>query len=208
MIKEDFINNFPIELGEVVRYVCDQFFKFNDSALDSLETENYEKYIEYFILLDSFLKSHNFFSPEIKFVTNNQNNIIKIIDFFNFIFLQFQSNSISNKKNLKVNNHLIAFNKGNLENTVTTDYDKLQIFINKLRDNLLMCSIFSIEHKSRLLSQLGSFNRKCIRNFISYTSFGILAIFFKNILVINNIRISKKNSIYKKQFTIIPKRTK
>ena len=99
MIKEDFINNFPIELGEGVRYVCDQFFKFNDSALDSLETENYEKYIEYFILLDSFLKSHNFFSPEIKFVTNKQNNIIKIIDFFNFIFLQFQSNSISKKKN-------------------------------------------------------------------------------------------------------------
>jgi hypothetical protein len=174
MIKEDFINNFPIELGEGVRYVCDQFFKFNDSALDSLETENYEKYIEYFILLDSFLKSHNFFSPEIKFVTNNQNNIIKIIDFFNFIFLQFQSNSISNKKTLKINNHLIAFNKGNLENTVTTDYDKLQIFINKLRDNLLMCSIFSIEHKSRLLSQLGSFNRKCIQNFISYASYGLL----------------------------------
>ena len=54
MIKEDFINNFPIELGKGVKYVCDQFFKFNDSDLYSLETENYEKYIEYFILLDFF----------------------------------------------------------------------------------------------------------------------------------------------------------
>jgi len=174
MIKEDFINNFPIELGEGVKYVCDQFFKFNDSAFDSLETENYEKYIEYFILLDSFLKSYNFSSPGIKFGTDIKNNIIKIIDFFNFIFSQFQSNSISKQKILKVDNHLIAFNNGYLENSATTDYDKLQIFINKLRDNLLMCSVFSIEHKSRLLSQLGSFNRKCIQNFISYASYGLL----------------------------------
>ena len=171
MIKENFINNFPVELGIGVSYVCDQFFKFNDSTLNSLEIENYETYIEYFILLDSFLNSHNFSSLGIKLVTNKKNNIIKIIDFFNFILFQFKLDTISKKKTLKVNNHIIAFNKGNLENTVTTDYDKLQIFINKLRDNLLMCSVFSIEHKSRLLSQLGSFNRKCIQNFISYASY-------------------------------------
>jgi hypothetical protein len=174
MIKEDFINNFPIELGKGVKYVCDQFFKFNDSDLYSLETENYEKYIEYFILLDSFLKSHNFFSPEIKFGTDNKNNIVKIIDFFNFIFLQFKLDAISNEKTFIIDNHFIAFNNGYLENSATTDFDKLQVFINKLRDNLIMCSVFSMEHKSRLLSQLGSFNRKCIQNFISYTRYGLL----------------------------------
>ena len=174
MIKENFINNFPIELGIGVKYVCDQFFKFNDSTLNSLEIENYETYIEYFILLDSFLKSHNFSSPEIKFGTDKKNNIIKIIDFFNFILLQFKLDAISNEKTLTIDNHFIAFNNGYLENSATTDFDKLQIFINKLRDNLMMCSVFSMEHKSRLLSQLGSFNRKCIRNFISYTSYGIL----------------------------------
>ena len=51
MIKENFINNFPIELGIGVSYVCDQFFKFNDSTLNSLEIENYETYIEYFITI-------------------------------------------------------------------------------------------------------------------------------------------------------------
>ena len=178
MIKENFINNFPIELGIGVSYVCDQFFKFNDSTLNSLEIENYETYIEYFILLDSFLKSHNFSSPGIKFVTNKKNNIIKIIDFFDFILFQFKLDAISKEKILKVDNHFITFNNGFLENSATTDFDKLQIFINKLRDNLMMCSVFSMEHKSRLLSQLGSFNRKCIRNFISYTSYGILQHFF------------------------------
>ncbi len=90
------------------------------------------------------------------------------------ILLQFKLDVISKEKRLKVDNHFITFNNGYIENSATTDFDKLHIFINKLRDNLMMCSVFSMEHKSRLLSQLGSFNRKCIRNFISYTSYGIL----------------------------------
>ncbi len=89
------------------------------------------------------------------------------------ILLQFKLDVISKEKRLKVDNHFITFHNGYLENSATTDFDKLQIFINKLRDNLMMCSVFSMKHKSMLLSQLGSFNRKCIRNFISYTSYGI-----------------------------------
>ncbi len=51
MIKENFINNFPVELGKGVNYVCDQFLKFNVSTLNSLEIENYETYIGYFYFI-------------------------------------------------------------------------------------------------------------------------------------------------------------
>jgi hypothetical protein len=57
---------------------------------------------------------------------------------------------------------------------VSNELDKTQLLINELREILSMSSVFGMEHKSRLLRQLGNLNRNYIRNFLKYSSLGVL----------------------------------
>ena len=57
---------------------------------------------------------------------------------------------------------------------VSNELDKTQLLINELREVLSMSSVFGMEHKSRLLRQLGNLNRNYIRSFLKYSSLGVL----------------------------------
>ena len=103
-----------------------------------------------------------------------EENILKIINFSNQIKLDLSTMSKRRLVQNSSNTYKAPFQYRFSQAIVSNELDKTQLLINELREILSMSSVFGMEHKSRLLRQLGNLNRNYIRNFLKYSSLGVL----------------------------------
>jgi len=173
MIEDNFIKSIPNELDSGANFILDKLSKFH-RANQNNTVEFYQRYIEFSALLEAFLLSYNFPFKKIDLDLNKEDNILKIMNFSNQIKLDL---SIMSKRRLvwdSSNNYKAPFQYRFSQAITSNELDKIQLLINELREILSMSSVFGMEHKSRLLRQLGNLNRNYIRNFLKYSSLGVL----------------------------------
>jgi hypothetical protein len=173
MIEENFIKSIPGELDSGANFVLDKISKFHHDNQNNT-AEFYQTYIEFLALLEGFLLSYKYPFKKIDLDLNKEDNILKIMNFSNQIKLDLRTISKRRLVQDSSNIYKAPFQYRFSQVIVSNELDKTQLLINELREIISMSSVFGMEHKSRLLRQLGNFNRNCIRNFLNYTSFGML----------------------------------
>ncbi|MAC87495.1 MAG: hypothetical protein CMQ52_05195 [Gammaproteobacteria bacterium] len=173
MIEDDFIKSIPNELVSGADFILDKISKFHQDNQNNT-VEFYQTYIEFSALLEAFLLSYKYPFKKIDLDLNKEDNILKIMNFSHQIKLDLSTMSKKRLVHDSSNIYKAPFQYPFSQAIISNELDKTQLLINELREVLSMSSVFGMEHKSRLLRQLGNLNRNYIRSFLKYSSLGVL----------------------------------
>lgn len=148
MINSEFIENIPSDFYQGVLYITNAFFEKEFDPRDNDRT------IEFYSLLEAFLKANNYPLDELELGTRAQENYSKVAQYFSNIN-QHASEHVAKKKiDSARDKYNTLFNNIFTYEFTEGDLKRIQQLINELRDLLNESELFTADHKNRLLRKL------------------------------------------------------
>lgn len=154
MIDENFVAEIPEDLVEGAIYIIDAYYEFADSIRNSLEQVSFVSYLEYYSLLRSFFKRHNYPFDDIIFTDDeleNLQSISKTIAALNTGFRHKNTLNLIEKTNDRFD---VLFKNTFIYEFTDGDLNRIQTLINELRDIVINSENFTAEHQQRVLRKL------------------------------------------------------
>lgn len=152
MINDDFLNKIPQELIAGGQYIYNDYFMFQSNY--GIDPKKHDEYIEYYMLLESFLNSYGYEFSQITFSNNKTTNIKLIVGFFNNINTEFENKRTKDLISDTKNRFDIRFNNTFSYEFTQGDLDRVQVLISELRDEITKSELFDEKHRRRLLMRL------------------------------------------------------
>lgn len=152
MLSDNFLNKIPNDLVAGGQFICKDFFEFQSNY--GATPTKHDNYVEYYMLLESFLNSFDCdFSPVLIGADKN-NNISTISSFFNKINNDFENKRTKNMIFDTKNRFDVRFNNTFSYEFTDGDLNRVQVLISEIRDEITKSELFDAKHKDRLLRRL------------------------------------------------------
>lgn len=162
MVTVEFIDGMPSGLDEGKLYIVEAFHAFQrKNTMQAQKLENYNNYIDFYLLLESFLKSHNVTFNQIEVEALPSPKIINQIEVL-FSLLKTEINNQKAKTRIDDTRHRfdMFFKNVFVFEFTDGDIDVIQKRLNELRDIIAKSDLFSDEHKRRLLMRFERLQRE------------------------------------------------
>jgi hypothetical protein len=160
---DDFIKNIPEEYEDALKYFVDIYRTFDQPISSGNLIQRYEDYVDAYFVFKAFIKSSGvpfaFSFPELE-PDKKENNINIVKSLYKYISKLIDK--LEDEKIIPSAEYRFASKMGTVFSYNFTDGDiqKIQEYLNELRSLISSSTLFSDNHRERLLKRLESLQRE------------------------------------------------
>jgi hypothetical protein len=154
LFTEEFLQNLPSDILEASELICKEF----DRLYLSTEGRAYNDYVEAYAILQAFSNSRQRAESFPQLGISQQDNVLAITTVFGNIKKAAEANLIRRRSQgmltTKTLEYEAVFAKASYYEFSETDFNRIQVLMNEMRDLIRESALITADHKRRLLIRL------------------------------------------------------
>lgn len=171
MIGEKIINVNNDNINHHIVEICKIFNDYHNSISTAQEEKYYDGYIDAYFAFESKLTAFGIDFAPLELTDKLKPNILKVVSFFEAMNNKYTKRSISDYATDTIETTRIKYRKklniGFFYTFSDGDLERIKSLINELRDLITKSTLFSADHKERILKKLENLQKELHKNMSS-----------------------------------------